>query len=942
MRHYENPEKTSENRLSPISYYIPEGKSEYMLLNGEWDFAYFERDIDVPEKIDFTEKIPVPSCWQLYGYGNPNYTNINYPYPCDLPYVPDDNPCGVYRRTFDIKEKWGKLYFVFEGVASCAYLVVNGKYIGMTQGSRLQARFDITDAVKSGENEVTVYVLKWCCGSYLEDQDQFRFNGIFRDCYILQRPEGHVCDIEMIPDIDKIDIKIAGKTNLKIYDGDSLILSAEMVDSFTYTPQNPHLWNAEDPYLYTIEFERNGEVIRRKFGFRKISVSDKYELLINGSPIHLSGVNHHDTSKFGGWCQTDDELRYDLELMKSLNINAVRTSHYPPTPKFIDMCDEMGFYVILEADLECHGILRRLPNVAYAYDIESGAWPSSMPEWHDEYMSRMERSLEPFKNAPSVILWSTGNESAHGCNHLDMIDWCRKRDPSRLVHCEGASKRAGCENDPDVYSRMYINFDEVRATAESEDIKMPAMLAEYSHAMGNGPGDVYEYNMLFEEYPKYAGGFVWEWADHVVTVDGVEKYGGDFEGELTHDKNFCCDGMVFADRSLKAGTLEIKAAYQPMWTEYDGKTLKIRNRYDFTNLSECECVYVIEVDGQPTKSETLSLDILPHETVEIPLEIPPIECKLGATLNIHAKKGENIVASTQHRLEVILPEKEVQPLAKLCEEKYTVTCEGDGFKYVFDKHYGSFSSIVINGREHISKNARFTAFRAPTDNDHGSATFWANVNIWQGENLDCDFNKVYSCTVNDGVITVEGSLAGVSRLPLVKFTKTVTVDVSGRISISFKGKVREDAHRLARLGFELALAHDMSAFTYYGRGPIENYCDMHHAAPYGLYTSTAADEYVNYVRPQEHGNHIGVTMFEIGEMVIEGDNAFEICVSEYSTAALYKANHTDELEKDGLTHVRIDYKSSGIGSNSCGPRLQDKYKLYDKDIDFGFTIRPKK
>ncbi len=942
MRHYENPQKTSENRLSPISYYIPQGKSEYHLLNGEWDFAYFERDIDVPEHIENWNKIPVPGCWQLYGYDNPNYTNINYPYPCDLPYVPDDNPCGVYRRSFDLKAVWGKCYFVFEGVATCAYLVVNGRYIGMTQGSRLQARFDITEAVRAGENEVTVYVLKWCCGSYLEDQDQFRFNGIFRDCYLLQRPMGHIEDIEMIPNAKAIEIKIPGRTGVRILDGDKLLYSGEMTDSLCFAPENPKLWNAEQPHLYTVELERDGEIITRKAGLREISISEKYELCLNGTPIHLNGVNHHDTSKFGGWCMTNEELRRDLVLMKSLNINAVRTSHYPPTPAFIDMCDELGFYVILEADLECHGILRRLPNVPYAYDIESGAWPSSMPEWHDEYMSRMERSLEPFKNAPSVLLWSTGNESAHGCNHKDMIKWCKQRDPSRLVHCEGASKRPDDITDPDVYSRMYITFDEVIATATDPELKMPCMLAEYAHAMGNGPGDVWEYNMLFEQYPKYAGGFIWEWADHVVTVDGVEKYGGDFEGELTHDKNFCCDGLVFADRSFKAGTLEAKAAYQPMITEFDGTSLKICNRYDFTDLSKCEFYYTVEVDGEVVERKSIGLNVPPHQTVELPLCFGPFACKLGATLNCYLTKEGEQVAVTQHRLEAILPENEQAPLVALTEEKHRIICEGEGFRYVFSKHYGAFESMVIKGREQLAGHAKVSAFRAPTDNDHGSTVFWANINIWQGENLDCAFNKIYDCRVENGAIVVEGSLAGVSRLPLFRFTKTLRIDVNGKVEVHLSGKVREDAHRLPRLGFELTLPAESSDFRYYGRGPVENYCDMHHAAPYGLYESTAALEYVRYVRPQEHGNHMDVTLCEIGGLCFESRKGFELCVSEYSTAALYKAEHTDELQKDGLVHLRIDYKSSGIGSNSCGPRLQDKYKLYDKDVDLTFTVRPVK
>ena len=394
MRCYENPQITSENRLPPRSYYIPGGMSEYMLLNGQWDFAYFKRDIDVPERIEKWDQIPVPSCWQLHGYGHPNYTNTNYPYPCDPPYVPDDNPCGVYRRSFSVK-KWGKIYFVLEGVCSCAYLYINDRYVGFTQGSHLQAEFDITDFVEDGENTVMVKVLKWCCGSYLEDQDMFRHNGIFRDVYLLQRPEDHLRDAQIIPNDESIDVKLDKSARISIYQDDTLLTCVE-AESYTYRVENPILWNAEKPYLYRVELERNGERIELKTGLRKISVSEQYELLINGVPVKLFGVNHHDTSKFRGWCQTEEELRADLQLMKDLNINCIRTSHYPPTPRFMQMCDEMGFYVVCETDLETHGILRRNSNVAYCYDIWEPVWPGTNPEWKREHIERMQRMVENF------------------------------------------------------------------------------------------------------------------------------------------------------------------------------------------------------------------------------------------------------------------------------------------------------------------------------------------------------------------------------------------------------------------------------------------------------------------------------------------------------------------------------------------------------------------
>ena len=371
-RIYENLQKTSENRLSPRSYYIPKGVSEYQLLNGEWSFAYFKRDIDVPENITEWDKITVPSCWQILGYENPNYTNINYPYPCDPPYVPDDNPCGIYEKEFTLSSVWGKVYFVLEGVSSCGFLWVNGEYVGFTQGSHLQAEFDITDFVKSGKNIIRVKVLKWCVGSYLEDQDCFRFNGIFRDCYILQRPNNHIKDIDIIPNSNNFSIKLDSIANVKIFEGEKLLCEKKSVKEFTYSPENPILWNAEKPFLYRIEIEKDGEIITLKSALRDITVSKKYELLINGQSVKLHGVNHHDTHPNNGWCQTNEELRKDLELMKKLNINCVRTSHYPPTPAFLEMCDEIGLYVVLETGFRMYRIILTLKAQTGLAQILSG------------------------------------------------------------------------------------------------------------------------------------------------------------------------------------------------------------------------------------------------------------------------------------------------------------------------------------------------------------------------------------------------------------------------------------------------------------------------------------------------------------------------------------------------------------------------------------------
>ena len=937
MRQYENPQKTSENRCPSRSWYIPGGVSKRCLLNGDWQFAFFTREVDVPEIIEHWDTIPVPSCWQLQGYENPNYSNINYPYPCDPPYVPDDNPCGVYRRSFTW-EKWGKTYFVFEGVSSCAYLYINGRYVGFTQGSHLISEFDITDFVRDGENTVTVKVLKWCCGSYLEDQDFFRYNGIFRDVYLLQRPENHIGDVEMIPNDKEISLKLEGSARVRIFDGEDLLAESPMVDTYTYAPENPILWNAEKPHLYRVELERAGEVITLRAGLRKIEISSRYELLVNGVSVKLHGVNHHDTDPNRGWCQSEAELRRDLELMKKLNINCVRTSHYPPAPVFMQLCDEIGLYVVCETDIETHGFLRRLPNVPYYYDVESNAWPCTKTEWKHEFVDRMVRMVENFKNHPSIFMWSTGNESGHGCNHIAMLKWTKQRDPSRLTHAEDASRKGQFHN-ADVFSMMYSSLTEMEEFANRDDINMPVFLCEYSHAMGNGPGDVWDYNELFDKYPKLIGGCIWEWADHVVNVDGVQRYGGDFPGEQTHDGNFCCDGLVFSDRSFKAGSLEAKAAYQPIRTTFENGVLTVTNRLDFTDLEEFDLYITLEADGEAVDSEQYNLKCPPHSQVKIPVSYEKRACRFGAQLNVDLCKEDTIWARTQHPLPYEKIQEEKASAAQLREEGDSIIAQGEGFRYTFSKHYGIFTSILVNGREQLAEKPVLTAHRAPTDNDRNIQFRWMQLNEWQGENLDKSFVKVYDCAIDQDEIVVKASLSGISRSPLLRYTQRVRIAQNGRVDWLLEGDVRADAIWLPRLGYEFTLPGEMQDFAYYGSGPYESYRDLCHAGYISRHESTAKAEYVHYVRPQEHGNHTAVKWLRIGDLEFTAED-MEIRVSEISSAALTKAEHTDELVRDGKIHLRIDYKVSGLGSNSCGPSLEKIYRLDEKQIRFCYSMAP--
>ena len=942
MRIYENPEKTSENRLEPRSYYIPEGKSEYKLLNGEWRFKYYSLDIDVEPDIKEWDTIPVPGCWQLYGYDNPNYTNINYPYPCDVPYVPDDNPCGVYERDFEIENKWGRVYYVFEGVATCAFLVVNGKYVGFTQGSRLQAEFDITDFVESGKNTVRVYVLKWCCGSYIEDQDIFRLNGIFRDTYILQRPVGHITDLKIRAKDEKITVDAGTDCKVTVYDKSGKLLGEGSGAVVAVDIPNPTLWNAEKPYLYTVKVEKEGEEITRKVGFRTIGTSDKREFLVNGVSVKLYGVNHHDTSKFAGYVETDEQLWEELCLMKKLNINCIRTSHYPPTPKFVDMCDELGFYVILETDLEAHGFIRRFAGVPYAYDDrENTDWNCAKPEWEKEFVERMKRPVVLFDNAPSIVMWSTGNESGYGINHEAMIRWIRENRPSdRIIHCEDASRKPPAYNEIGLFSRMYPRFEELEALAHNPDITVPIFICELSHAMGNGPGDPCDYDEVIDKYPNLIGGAVWEWADHVVTVDGVQKYGGDFEGELVNDKNFCCDGMVFADRSLKAGSYEVKTGYQPFKASYQDGILKVRNRYNFTNLSEYKLIARIEVDGKVVREDILDSDIEPHATREYNIAGENSTCKYGEFLTLTLEKDDYVWAVAQFELPWTKEEENfcTEP-ANIDETDTEYIISGDNFCYRVSKHYGHLTSIVRNGKEILAEKVKLTSFRAPTDNDRKVKVHWCNFDVWSGENIDCHFEKCYGTTLEGNTVTTLGSLSGVSRMPYMKYQLKMSFFKDGRINFVLDANKRENVFWLPRFGFEFTLCGENKDFTYFAHGPLESYNDMHHASPMGMYESSSDKEYVEYVRPQEHGNHYDTRLLKIAGMEITSPQMFETNVSNYSITALNSAEHTDELISDGKVHLRVDYKVSGIGSSSCGPDLITKYQVNETEFFFEFDIR---
>ncbi|MBQ2876258.1 MAG: glycoside hydrolase family 2 [Clostridia bacterium] len=935
MRKYENPKLLHEGTLPPRAHYIPydslegalrgepEGSGLYTSLCGEWDFKYFARDIDCPENIELWDKIRVPSCWQAEGYEPPVYTNVMYPHPVDPPYVPDDNPLGVYRRLINATPEMAKRknYIVFEGAAPCVELFLNGEYVGFSTVSHSPSEFPL--ALREGENELVCKVYKWCAGSYLEDQDFFRNNGIFREVYLLSRSEGHVHDVEVWYD----DKSVSASHPFTLYDKDGSVAKPPYI-----------LWNAEEPYLYTAVIEEAGEFIPIKVGFRTQGISDRGELLINGRSVKLKGVNHHDTHPKMGYTQSREEIRRDLTLMKELNINCIRTSHYPPPPYLVELCDEMGFYLVDEADHETHGFQGYDANRP-GYD-KNPMWPCHDPIWREAMVDRAERLFMRDKNHTSVIMWSLGNESNYGENTAAMSARIRELDTKmgyrRLIHYEGAyclDKDAPDPDTVDLVSRMYFTPEQMIEYVKRTGDRRPFFLCEYSHAMGNGPGDLRDYWEYLDREPQFIGGCIWEWADHVFELEeGKRLYGGDF-GERTHDSNFCADGLVLPDRSFKAGSLEAKHVYRPVKVDYKDGKLKVENKYSFISLKDHSFTYTHEIDGKVIDSGSFSSSAPAGKFEEIALDLVPSPCRFAETLTVRTKNKEGREVACE---QIILAE--AKPLTaiydtldksaegvKIERSGTSAIIKGKGFTHKFDLHYGTLTEL--DGL--LKSKMELTTLRAPIDNDRKI------IVDWKWERYDRPCTKVYSAEIKENVITVKASLAPLSRMPYFRYEAKYTFLGDGSVLLELDGDFAEAHTFLPRLGFEFTT--DLAPFTYFAYGPAESYVDMHGGATLGLYDSTPEREYVNYVKPQEHGNHYGAKYLSLGGYEFISDS-FEFAVSEYSREELTSKPHSHELVKNGLANVRIDYKMSGIGSGSCGPQLLEKYRLNDRNISFSLLI----
>ena len=1006
--YFENLDILHENTMPDRCYYIPASKrmdclveereksDRIQMLNGNWKFQFFDSIYDVKDAFyepdyntDAFDQIPVPGNWQNYGYDRHQYTNFRYPFPVDPPYVPQMNPCGAYVHSFTYHKdpKAPKVFLEFEGVDSCFYVWVNGKYTGYSQVSHALSEFDVTELVREGINTLAVLVLKWCDGSYLEDQDKLRMSGIFRDVYLMKRPEQGIFDYFVNTKIEEayttvnIRTKYIDKTvpvKASVYDADGrLAAEIEYEEDGEFVIPDAHLWNSEQPYLYTLVLETEDEIITDHIGIREVCVRDSV-VYINGRQVKFRGVNRHDSDPVTGYTISIDQMKKDLELMKQHNFNAIRTSHYPNQPMFYQMCDQYGFFVIDEADNESHGTWMQ-----YYSDVTEAEralrWNemiSDNPDFNKATLDRVQKLVERDKNRPCVVIWSMGNECGYGCTFENALAWTKQYDPSRLTHYESAfykgRRRKYDYSGLDLYSRMYPSFQDITDYAESDPDK-PFIMCEYSHSMGNGAGDYEDYFELIEKYDCVCGAFVWEWCDHAVyegkTEDGKEKYyyGGD-HGEEPHDGNFCMDGLVYPDRTPHTGLLEFKNVHRPARVVgFDQETgvLTLRNEMNYVSLQEYLYVtYEVSADGEVTSAGEIDLREIPaigaREEGKITLSVS-VPQKGRSYLKIFyylakedafRKKGhllgfdEILLKNSQPEHQKIkLWEQEKNnrqaPSIKVLETDTQLIAEGASFVYVYNKLYGNFETVQVNGKDLLDRPMQWNIWRAPTDND---------MNIrkeWQMAMYDKAFSRAYFTeyeVLEDGIkIHSIMSVTAATVQRIMNMDAVWTIHNSGVVSLKMDVVRNTDFPELPRFGIRMFLPKEMDQVEYFGMGPQESYIDKCRASSHGVYTSSVKEMHEDYLKPQENGSH-----YDCDYVTVSGNGStfcawepqrFSFNASVYTQEELTEKMHNFELVPCGSTVLNLDFRQNGIGSNSCGPKPQEKYRLDEKEFTFLLNLQ---
>ena len=1004
-RYYENLSVLHENTMPARAYYIPasrrmdnlvehrEESDRMQLLNGTWKFQYFNSIYDIQDSFfeknydtENFDEIQVPSVWQMAGYDTHQYTNIRYPFPFDPPYVPQDIPCGAYVHTFEYSrdEKAPKSFLNFEGVDSCFYVWINGSYIGYSQVSHMTSEFDVTDVLQDGTNTVAVLVMKWCDGSYLEDQDKFRMSGIFRDVYILKRPKQAISDYHIKTRIEdmlakvEIEMKFYSPLNVKISIEDrngAVVALGSIAEEGTAVLEiaSPELWNTENPYLYKLILETENEVIVDHIALRKIEIKDQV-IYLNGQKIKFRGVNRHDSDPVTGFTINPEQITTDLTLMKQHNFNAIRSSHYPNAPFFYEMCDKYGFMVIDEADIEAHGpfMIYRKEDTDYNRFKRWNEKIADDPVWEEAIVDRVKLMVERDKNRFCIVMWSMGNESAYGCNFEKALEWTKNFDPDRITQYESARYRNYDEtydySNLDVYSRMYPALSEIQEYLDKDGSK-PFLLVEYCHSMGNGPGDFEDYFQMIQDNDKMCGGFVWEWCDHAIAHGTAENgktiyaYGGD-HGEEIHDGNFCMDGLVYPDRTVHTGLLEYKNVYRPArvisYNKESGE-LVLHNYMDFDDLKDyVKISYELTQDGLVISKGILpEFSVAPHGEGKTNLKINvPENGKCYLKLIYHLKKElplldedhilgfDEIEVSkedTKCKLaEKWIPKTVVDSELQVNENDTQIHIKGREFAYTIDKRTALFTEMKFAGREYLNHPMELNIWRAPTDNDMYIKSEWKKAHY------DKAYTRAYTTEVVQGKhgvkITSHASVVAETVQKILDVTITWKIEAAGKIDADIAVTKDDEFPDLPRFGVRMFLDKKLSAVRYFGMGPQESYCDKHQAASHGLYRADVGDLHEDYIRPQENGSHYDCEYVELNNsrygIVVSAENAFSFNASYYTQEELEKKTHNYELtESDSLVFC-VDYALNGIGSNSCGPVVLEQYRFDDVLFRFQFTLIP--
>lgn len=1004
MKTWENHQIDGINRMPARAHFLTFPSKEKALLNnnrythafknlnGVWKFmfldapeyspeGFFNSDFDVTKMDDIT----VPGNWQLQGYGKMHYSDLWYNFPINPPYVPTENPTGIYKRTFFVEESYRdkKIIIRFCGVDSAYHLWINGKEVGYSKVARNESEFDITDIIRVGEeNDVTVRVYQWSDGTYLEDQDMWWESGIFRDVELIGVPKDGINDYKVIADLDDEYKNGIFKVEAFLRTTKEVNVTFELVDAgentvFTKTVvakegkacideviADVNHWTAETPYLYKLfmTVEDDGqivEVIPQNVGFRNIRLNGE-TFLVNGVAIKFKGVNRHDYSPQNGRVVSREEIEKDIILMKQFNINAIRTSHYPNSYYLYDLCDEYGMYLIAETDLECHG-----------FELTGDyKWITNDPSWELAYVSRMTRMIERDKNHPAIIFWSLGNESAFGCNFRKMTDVAHEMDPTRLVHYEGDFDVESA----DVYSTMYTWIENPKKPYLMKDIieksKKPHVHCEYCHAMGNGPGNLKDYQDLVYAHDKLQGGFVWEWFDHGIesfTESGEKyyRYGGDF-GDDPSNKDFCIDGLIMPDRTPSPGLYEYKKVIEPITTtavDIQKGIINLLSRYDFANLDRFNLVYKIMEDDVILQTGFMavpSIEARANKDITLPYDLSAIKVKPGAHyyVNIsyqlredtnYASSGHEL-ATAQFELPLYKEGIVVRPEGILNVEKEhtTLHVKGANFSLDFNLVNGNLMNIVRDGMQVLSKGPRLTLWRAPISNDMEIIDKLKKVYFLHLEH-EVVMNIDYHMEGNILKVEVDTINSTTNSAWHFKTKYVYTVCPSGDILIDVEGtpsgRVDLAPDMLPRIGVSMHLDKSMEHVRYFGMGPGENYADSKEAAQMGLYANTVDGLFTNYVIPQENGNHMGckwVSMTNDRGMGLlastEGD--FNFSASWYEDKDLDDAKHTCDLVKRDYIVFNVDYKQNALGTNSCGQWQLDKYRAKFEDFKLSFRLTP--